>query len=123
MAAVGSWFSSRLQLGTKVFERGATEKPRSGGRGWSDAITALLRACLVVLVVLAEVATASRFAVPFWSVADALEQMQRMMEMMGAGDVGLEVFLPGGELIDAPQRERRCRAAVASTFVGGLERA
>ena len=55
-----------------MFERGAPEAPRSAGRGRSGDITALLRACLLVLAVPEDVATAFRVAVPLWSVADDL---------------------------------------------------
>lgn len=120
MAAAGVWLGSRLQLGIEVFERAAPETPRSAGRGRSGDITALLRACLVVLAVPEDVATAFRVAVPFWSVPDALGRMRRMVDAMGEEEVGLETFFPA-VAADAPERERRCRAAVASTFVGGLE--
>lgn len=120
MAAAGAWLGSRLQLGIEVFERGAPESPRSAGRGRAGDITALLRACLVVLAVPDDVAAAFRVAVPFWSVADALGRMRRILAGMGGKEVELRVFLPGVP-VDAPEREQRCRAAVASTFVGGLE--
>ena len=91
----------------------------SDGAGSGD-ITALLRACLVVLAVPESGATDFRVAVPFWSVADALARIRRMSEAMGQEEVGLENFLPGVP-VNALERERQCRAALASSFVGGLE--
>ena len=120
MAAGASWLGRRTQLGIEVFERGAPETPRSVGRGRSGDITALLRACLVVLAVPENGATDFRVAVPFWSVADALARIRRMSEAMGQEEVGLENFLPGVPM-NALERERQCRAALASSFVGGLE--
>ena len=120
MAAAADWLGGRKQLGTEVFERGAPERPRGAGRGKDDDITALLRACLLVLAVPEDAAAAFRVAVPFWSVADAVGWMRRVLAGMGAEEVGLEAFFPVVPL-EALDRERRCRAAVASTFVSSLE--
>ena len=120
MAAAAGWLAGRLQLGIEVFERGAPEAPRGAGRGRTGDITTLLRACLVVLAVPDDAAAAFRLTVPLWSVADALGTMRRRLAGMGEEAVGLEVFLPVVPL-EAPERERRCRAAVASTFLGSLE--
>lgn len=120
MAAGAGWLGGRRQLGIEVFERGDPESPREAGRGRGGDITALLRACLVVLAVPEDAAAAFGVAVPFWSVADALGRMRRMLAGMGQETAGLEAFLPAVPG-DAPDRARRCRAAVASTFVGALE--
>lgn len=120
MAAGAGWLRSRRQLGIEVFERGDPETPRDVGRGRSGDITALLRACLAVLAVPEDMAAAFGVAVPFWSVADALGRMRRLLAEMSQETVGLETFLPAVP-VDASDRVRRCRAAVASTFVGALE--
>ena len=78
------------------------------------------RRCLAVLAVPEDVAAAFGVAVPFWSVADALARMRRLLAGMSQETVGLEAFLPAVP-VDASDRVRRCRAAVASTFVGALE--
>ena len=120
MAAASVWLGRRTQLGIEVFERAAPESPRNGGRGRAGDVTALLRACLVVLAVPDDVAAAFRVAVPFWSVSDAVGRIRQVLAEMGHAKVELEAFFPIVPL-DASERQRRCRAAVASTFVGALE--
>jgi len=120
MAAGASWLGSRVQLGIEVFERGDPETPREAGRGRFGDITGLLRACLVVLAVPDDAAAAFEVAVPFWSVADALGRMRLLLAGMRQETVGLDTFLPAVPA-DASDRVRRCRVAVASTFVGALE--
>lgn len=119
MAAAGAWLGHRPQLGIELFERGAPETPRSD-RGRAGDVTALLRACLVVLAVPEDLAAGIRVSVPFWSMADAVDRMRQLLGERGEEEVGLEIFLPAVPS-NASERERRCRAAVASTFVGGLE--
>lgn len=120
MTAAGVWLGRRTQLGLDVFERGAPERPRSTRQGRVGDITALLRACLVVLAVPEDPATAFRVAVPYWSVTDAVECMRRWLVDPTEAEIGLAAFLPV-VASDAPERERRCRVAVSSTFLGGLE--
>lgn len=120
VAAAALWLGRRTQLGIEVFERGAPDRQRGAGRGRTGDITSLLRACLVVLAVPEDVAEVFRVHEPFWSVAHALARMRRLVPESGEADMGLEAFFPAVP-VDAPERERRCRAAVASTFVGGLE--
>ena len=43
-----------------------------------------------------------------------------MLKLVGEKGAGLEAFLPE-VMVDAPQRELRCRVAVAGTFLAGLE--
>lgn len=120
MAAAGAWLGQRTQLGLEVFERGAPETARSAGRGRVGDITTLLRACLVALAVPEDAAAAFRVVAPYWSVTDAVGRMRRWLAAATEAEIGLEVFLPS-VAADASERERRCRVAVASTFLGSLE--
>lgn len=120
MTAAAAWLGSRRQLGIDAFERGAPENPRSAGRGRTGDITALLRACLVALALSEDSVAAFKVRVAFWSVSEALERIRALLTEMGSAEVGFEAFLPSIPL-GSSERERRCRAAVASTFVGGLE--
>jgi segregation and condensation protein A len=56
---------------------------------------------------------------PFWRVADAVARITRMLVEQPSGG-GLGMFLPAMDA-STPERELRCRAALASTFVAGLE--
>ena len=56
---------------------------------------------------------------PLWSVTDAIARVRQLIDRLPSG-AALPDFLPV-IASDAPTRERRCRAAVASTLVAGLE--
>ena len=84
-------------------------------------ITALLRACLVALRVPKGAGVWQPARARLWQVADAVA---RIGVVLGSapGGVGAELgaFLPRiGPA--ASEREVRCKAAVASTFLAGLE--
>ena len=128
--AVADWLEHRPQLGRHVFARGRTDsgmeilsaeeagRPMRVQGGRSD-ITELLRACLMALRV-PEGAESDRPRRPaVWTVAQAMARMQQQIGSMPDGGV-LDVFLPviGA---DAPDRELRCKAALASTLLAGLE--
>ena len=119
MAAAAAWLGRRPQLGLDMFERGAPEIPRDVGRGRTGDITALLRACLVVLAVPDDTA-AFRVAVPFWTVANAVEALRQWRDDGSEAEADLASLLPPIPP-DLPDRVARCRAAMASLFVGGLE--
>jgi segregation and condensation protein A len=88
------------------------------GRG-SD-LTDLLRACLVALYVPETHAAAYRpRPPPLWRASDAIPHLRRRLAAFPAGGP-LAAFLP---VIDGddPGKALRCRAAVASTLVAGLE--
>lgn len=117
MRQAADWLERRPQLGREVFRRGAPEANASG-RG-AD-ITDLLRACLVALIVPAEQAAAYRpRPPPFWRVTDAIPHLRRWLDAVSDGGP-LAAFLPAIDG-DDPGRTLRCRAAVASTLVAGLE--
>jgi segregation and condensation protein A len=117
MRQAADWLARRPQLGRDVFPRGLPEASVAGRGG---DLTDLLRACLVVLHVPDPQAAAYRpRPPPLWRVTDALPHIRRLL----AGSPGggpLAAFLP---LLDGddPGRALRCRAAVASTLVAGLE--
>ncbi|MDP9104051.1 MAG: hypothetical protein M3N05_08615, partial [Pseudomonadota bacterium] len=82
-------------------------------------ITDLLRACLVALAV-PEQADAYRLQFrTLWRVPDAIARITRMLAIRPEGGP-LGSFLPqlNGT---GPEKELRCRAALASTFLAGLE--
>jgi len=132
VAAAATWLERRPQLGREVFARGRPEAGALGpaqrageGTGPTAAIagdiTALLRACLVALRVPAE-ANAWQPAQPaLWRVADAAARIGEVLGRMPGG-TGAEMgaFLPRiGSA--APERDLRCRAAVASTLLAAME--
>ena len=84
-------------------------------------ITDLLRACLVALRVPEEVAALFRVRpLGLWKTAEALDRIQELLARRPAGGE-LADFLPIIEAADPSDRDRRRRAAVASTLVASLE--
>jgi segregation and condensation protein A len=86
-------------------------------------ITALLRACLVALKVPEARAAALRpRPAPLWSVSDAIGRVRELLPV-------LPVLPEGGTLrdfpprigLEMPRRQMRCRAAVATTLIAGLD--
>jgi segregation and condensation protein A len=117
MRAAADWLERRPQLGQEVFARGQSEG-RATSRGGD--ITDLLRACLKLLQVPVELAAIYRPRPPaFWRVSQAIARIEAMLLEQPEG-VGFTAFLPA-IAADVPNRERQCRAAVASTLVAGLE--
>ena len=115
------WLESRSQLGRDVFGRGQAAVAAVVRAGRSGDITALLRACLVAIRLPAEAGALYRVpGPPFWSVADAAERIRAMLKLIGEEGAALDTFLPDVPT-DAPERELRCRVAVAGTFLAGLE--
>jgi segregation and condensation protein A len=117
MREAADWLERRPQLGQAVFARGAPEIAPGGRAG---DISALLRACLVALQVPDEQAMALHpRPPPLWSVPDALGRIREKLPALPDGS-GLRDYLPTIAR-DAPRRTLRCRAAVASTLIAGLE--
>jgi segregation and condensation protein A len=117
MAAAADWLERRTQLGRDVFVR---RMPEARGQARIGDLTDLLRACLVALHVPEEQEAAARpRAPPFWTVGAATERVRQLLAVLPDGSE-LRAFLPAMGA-DAPQREVRCRAALASTVVAGLE--
>jgi len=130
MRAAADWLERRPQLGRDVFGRGQAGEARraKGGRTGGD-VTALLRACLVALRLPADAAARYRVpAAPLWTMGEAVSRIRRLLPTLGEdggkdsgeGGIALGAFLPHVPA-DAPDRALRCRAALASTFLGGLE--
>ena len=117
MQAATDWLEQRPQLGREFFPRGRPEK-RASERG-AD-ITDLLRACLKLLEVPSELAAVYRpRPPPFWLVSQAIARIEAVLLERPDG-AELAACLPAVGL-EHPDRERRCRAAVASTLVASLE--
>lgn len=121
IVAAADWLERRTQLGRDVFARGRSDGASPPSRGRAGDITALLRACLVALQLLAYEGAAYQLAKrPLWTAADAIARIRRLPPGLGeAGDV-FGAFLPGVPA-DLPDEPLHCRAAVASTLMGALE--
>ena len=121
IARAADWLERKGQLGRDVFGRGQADGAGVVRVGRTGDITALLRACLVAIRLPAEAGALYRVpGPPFWSVADAAGRIRAMLPLLGEEGAALAAFLP--EVTeDAPQRELRCRVAVAGTFLAGLE--
>ena len=117
MRDAADWLARRPQLGRDVFPRG---RPTASGADRGSDLTDLLRACLVALQVPEAQAAAYRpRPPPLWRVSDALPHLRR--RLAGLPDATpLAALLPRLDGTD-PGRPLRCRAAVASTLVAGLE--
>ena len=119
MRAAVAWLHARPQLGQDVFLRPPPEETREVG------YVALMEACLVLLR--GKPATEA-FAPPqmyrqvipnLWRIGDAMERIQRMLPDFPEG-AAMRAFLPR-TAGDDPDKTLKVRAAVASTFVAGLE--
>ena len=150
MAAAADWLERQPRLGRDVFARGRSESRRLG-HPIQDAdlldpetdgpvtaiemassaedvppvaggdLTDLLRACLVALCLPLHAEAYEPRRLPFWSVGDATARITRLLQGRSEGGE-LEVFLP--KIAEAGYaRALQCRAAVAATFVAGLEMA
>ncbi len=116
-----NWLEGRGQLGRDVFARGQADEAGVVRAGRTGDVTALLRACLVAIRLPAEAGALYRVpGPPFWSVADAAARIRAMLPEVGEEGCAFEAFLPE-VAADAPERELRCRVAVAGTFLAGLE--
>jgi len=125
LAAAG-WLDARPQLGRDVFARGGgAAGVNSTVRARSTDLTALLRACLAALQ--AEVARERRYRpepLPLWRVPDAIARITRLLPQLRESstpeNAALWRFLPH-VAPEPPDYDLRCRSAVASTLVAGLE--
>jgi segregation and condensation protein A len=117
MQAAADWLDKRPQLGSVFFARGQpASRPVSRGAD----ITDLLHACLTLLRVPDEmVATYRPRPQVFWRVSQAIARIEEVLAEK-PGETSFEAFLPAVGR-EETEREGRCRAAVASTLVAGLE--
>ena len=110
------WLEHRPQLGRDVFPRGM---PEASPPGRGSDLTELLRACLMALHVPEAQAAYRPRSPPLWRLSDAIPHVRQLLA--AAPDSGpLATFLPAIDGAE-PGRTLRCRAAVASTLVAGLE--
>jgi segregation and condensation protein A len=119
MRAAADWLERRPQLGRDSFRRG---RPEASATGRGGDLTELLRACLPALQVPEDQLVALRpRPPPLWTASDAIGRVSQLLPVLPDGSP-LAAYLP---LIprDAPARALRCRVAVASTLIAGLERA
>ncbi len=138
VATAADWLERRPRLGLDVFARFRPDLLRpdllqpdllqpdgADPTGLQDApvhggdLTDLLRACLVALRLPAETATCRPRRPAFWSVSEAAARISRLLDERPDG-AALDALLPQIADVGA-SRELRCRAAVAATFVAGLE--
>ena len=113
-----SWLERRSQLGRDVFARGRGAGAAARSERTTD-ITDLFRACLVALRVPEQGGAYQLRFIKLWRVPDAMARIARMLKVRPQGGP-LASFLPKVEGVGS-DKELRCRAAVASTFLAGLE--
>jgi segregation and condensation protein A len=119
MRAAVAWLQARPQLGQDLFARPPPDEARGVG------YVSLMEACLVLLR--GRPATEAfapspvyRQVIPdLWLISDAMERIQKMLPDFPEG-AEMGAFMPAISDED-PSRRLRYRAAVASTFVAGLE--
>ena len=112
------WLDRQAQLGRDVFARGGVAA-RASSQGRMGDITDLFRACLVALRVPEQADAYQLRFLKLWRVPDAIGRITRMLGEQPKGGA-LSSFLPALRA-EAEDKELRCRAAVASTFLAGLE--
>jgi segregation and condensation protein A len=115
--AAADCLEQRAQLGRDAFRRGQPEGTVAGRGG---DLTELLRACLSALQVAEDQAIALRpRPPPLWTASNAIAHLLRLLAVLPDGSP-LTAFLPTIPC-DAPARTLRCRVALASTLIAGLE--
>ncbi len=121
MRAATDWLERRKQLGRDVFARGRPETQKTGR---SADITDLLRACLTLLRVPADLApTYQPRPPPFWLMSDAIARIQAMIPELPDGGT-LRTFLPriDARAPESPAPEGRHPALYSSATIGHLAR-
>jgi segregation and condensation protein A len=118
MQRAASWLSARPQLGQEVFPRGMPARRSVHTLGFA----ALLEAGLIVFRGTEgrpEEAVYRPVLARHWSMADAFARVRARLADVHEG-APLEHFLPALP-VDETDRDRRARAAIASTLMAGLE--
>ncbi len=119
MRAAAAWLQAQPQLGHDVFTRPPPDETREVG------YVSLMEACLVLLrgkpaTEAFAPAPVYRQVVPdLWRIGDAMERIQKMLPDFPEG-APMVAFFPAVPDTDA-NWTLKARAAVASTFVAGLE--
>jgi len=122
--AAVAWLDSQLQLGRDVFARGGGNAPgRASPVERAADLPALLHTYARLTGALQEAAVADAVyhprLPPLWRVPDALARIRRLLPELPNGSAFAD-FLP--EVApEPPDYDLRCRSAVASTLVAGLE--
>jgi segregation and condensation protein A len=124
MRAGADWLAARPQLGQRVFARG--QGMPTPPRPQAELLVAFLEATLAMLVGRegqgAEPPPSYRpIPLALWRIPDALQRLAALLQQHPTG-LPLECCLPPIPR-HAPDRPIRVRAALASTFVAGLEMA
>jgi segregation and condensation protein A len=118
MQRAAEWLDRRNRLGRDVFGRGGGGKAGPVNASAADPAD-LFRACLIALRLPDNADAFQHRRIPFWRVSEAAARITRIL---GGDPVTRELsaFLPPVDA-RAPDRELRCRAALASTLLAGLE--
>ncbi len=119
MRAAAAWLQAQPQLGQDVFTRPPPDETREVG------YVALMEACLVLLrgrpatELFAPPPTYRQVIPDLWRISDAIERIQQLLPHYPEGAL-MTAFMPGTPVEDT-NRTLKARAAMASTFVAGLE--
>jgi len=121
--AAVAFLEAQPQLGRDAWERSGRSEPLAAGFAEPE-LASLFRACLAALRRPRQADGGRPPPLPLWRVPDALALMRRRLEAMaeagGTGAATLAGFLP--RVARAPPGYAlRCRAALASTLMAGLE--
>jgi segregation and condensation protein A len=117
MRTAADWLDQRAQLGRDAFRRG---RPEVSVASCGGDLTDLLRTCLPALLVPDDTAVALQpRPPPLWTTHDALARVARLLDGLPDGSKLTEFLSRIPQ--DAPSRALRCRAALASTLIAGLE--
>jgi segregation and condensation protein A len=118
-----AWLDAQPQLGRDVFARGGGVPTRASAAAERAAdLPVLLRTYARLMGPLPEQEKADVYRPrppPLWRVPDAIARITRLLPELPDGST-LTRFLPQVAL-EPPQYDLRCRSAVASTLVAGLE--
>jgi len=115
---LADWLERRPQLGREVFARGAPDPMLQAAP--AAELTELLRACLKLLALPVRGERRDRPGpLPLWRASEALAHLRALLPCLSADGVPLARLVPAG---DARMRTAlQWRAALASTFLAGLE--
>ena len=117
MRAAADWLERRTQLGQETFRRGQPELSAAGRQVTSPNCCG--PACRCCRSRKTRRRPCGRGQPPMWTASDALRQFARLLPERAEG-CPLAAFLPTIPR-DAPGRALRCRVAVATTLLAGLE--
>lgn len=115
---LADWLERRPQLGREVFARGAPDPMLQAAP--AAELTELLRACLKLLALPVRGERRDRPGpLPLWRASEALAHLRALLPCLSADGVPLARLVPTGDARMRTALQRR--AALASTFLAGLE--